>query len=79
MEGNGGQRLRQGTTRQSAESFYYRGEVRTNELVECLVLKELKLTTKEIIRSKAVGLEVTDHDRAPRRRAAELDGRLGFS
>lgn len=53
MEDAGARRLRQGTRKMDLEGFYYRRVLSTEELVECLVPRELELTAGELLRRKS--------------------------
>lgn len=48
-------------------------------MVECFVLKELKLTARRMVRWEAMGARVTSYDTAQRRRTAELEKRVELS
>lgn len=64
MEGVGGRKFRQDRTQKSAERLYYREVFRGDVVVECPILKALELTTKELMKWKAVGKKVTSIDKA---------------
>lgn len=46
----------------SPKGFYYRRVFRTNELMDCSVLKNLELTTREMLRRRARRAKVTRYD-----------------
>lgn len=54
MQDAGAQRLCRGTRKLGLDGFFYRKGSRGNEVVECLILKGLKLTFQEILRWRAV-------------------------
>lgn len=49
IEDMGGQRLRQGRIKNSAEEFYYRIVLREDEVLRCSVLRDLELREKEVV------------------------------
>lgn len=79
MEHVGGRRLRQGETKRGAEEYYYRSLLRGDEVLECLLLKKLKLTAQKMLRWKAVSQRGRVSDAAQRERSSELGGRVEFS
>lgn len=54
------------------ERFYYRGVSGGDEVLECLVLNELELTAKEIVKWEAVSKKMRSFDEAQGKRTAEL-------
>lgn len=75
----GARRIRQGRTQKSAEGLCYRRVFSGDKDVSFLVLKELKLTVKEVVRLGAVSDKVIGYDRAQQKRAAAPERSVDIS
>lgn len=71
-------RFRHCTKKTGLERFLYRTVLSGNEVMECFVLKELKLTAGEMLRRKAVRDEVTRFDEEQQASNARFQSRARY-
>lgn len=62
MDDVGARTICQGRTKTDLDGLHYRKVCRDNEAVECILLKELKLTAADMLRRKAVSDRMTQID-----------------